>query len=142
VTDHLPTVELVTRSLPAGPDPGSRAYVDYPCELVEAVRVGSGPRLEVPLGSRVTVEHAAGEGPPTVRVELLAARVRYVDREAVPEPPPAGDHGVALHHLGCADCLEVARALCLAADREHRAGRRAGSAPAPPPRLPAPGEPG
>lgn len=82
MADHLPTVELVTRPLDTASDLGA-----HPCEVVEAVRVDGGPRLEVPLGSRVAVEHEAGEGVPVVHVELLAARVRYVDRATVHDPP-------------------------------------------------------
>lgn len=64
----LPEVQLVTRSLDD-------------LEVVEAVAL-RGRRLELPLGARVSVEHQAGESAPTVHVELLAGRVRYVDHGA------------------------------------------------------------
>lgn len=74
--DHLPLVELVTSTV------GSP-----PCEHVTGVRVDHGPVLEVPLDSRIAIECVAGGGPPTVVVELLASRVRCVDRASVVEPP-------------------------------------------------------
>lgn len=66
---HL--VELITRSL------------DADTEVVEAVRVDHGSRIELPLGARVAVEYEAGESIPVVVVAILAGKVRFIDREAV-----------------------------------------------------------
>jgi hypothetical protein len=60
-------VEIIYRPL------GSDGGVDQ----VIAVRVGD-QRLDVSEGSTVQVEHEAGGIGATVRVELIAGRVRYV----------------------------------------------------------------
>jgi hypothetical protein len=66
---HL--VELITRDL------------DDRCELVEAIRIDHGPRIELPEGARVAVEYDAGASTPRVTVTILAGRVRHLDRGAV-----------------------------------------------------------
>lgn len=66
---HL--VELITRPL------------DPTCEIVEAIRIDHGPRIELPEGARVAVEYEAGATTPKVTVTILAGRVRHIDREAV-----------------------------------------------------------
>lgn len=106
----LPRVDLVTRTL----------YDGGEVEVVEAVRVAGGPRLEVPEGSRVAVEHLAGASTPVVHVELLAARVRYVDRGTVAaeeraEPADLVElRSLVAHHRPTGSAPEGTDDLCVA----------------------------
>jgi hypothetical protein len=68
---HPHLVELITREIDKG------------VEIVEAVRIDHGPRIELPLGARVAVEYEAGESLPVVVVAILAGKVRHIDREAI-----------------------------------------------------------
>lgn len=73
---HL--VELITRELSSSEVVGTN-----PAEVVEAIRIDHGPRIELPMDSHIAIEYEAGASTPMVTITILAGRVRYLDRRSV-----------------------------------------------------------